>query len=120
MANILYRVRQPFNVNSFALAAASAVLQDEAYLENGKRINKAGLIQVGEGLAALGLSYIPSVGNFICFDVKTDGAKVYQALLEKGVIVRPLANYGMPHHLRVSIGLKSENQRFLDALASVL
>ena len=120
VANILNRVRQPFNVNSFALAAASAVLQDEAYLENSKRINKEGLMQVGKGLTALGLSYIPSVGNFICFDVKTDGAKVYQALLEKGVIVRPLANYGMPHHLRVSIGLKSENQRFLDALVSVL
>jgi histidinol-phosphate aminotransferase len=120
VANILNRVRQPFNVNSFALAAAAAVLSDEAYLEKGKRINKEGLTQIGEGLASLGLSYIPSVGNFICFKVVEEGEKVYQALLTKGVIVRPLANYGMPYHLRVSIGLKSENQRFLDALASVL
>jgi len=120
VANILNRVRQPFNVNSFALAAAAAVLSDNEYLENGKRLNKEGLVQIGEGLAALGLSYIPSVGNFICFDVVEDGSKVYQALLKEGVIVRPLANYGMPHHLRVSIGLKNENQRFLDALASVL
>ena len=120
VANILNRVRQPFNVNSFALAAAAAVLSDDAYLEKGKRINKEGLVQIGEGLTALGLSYIPSVGNFICFDVAKDALTVYQALLKEGVIVRPLANYGMPHHLRVSIGLKSENQRFLDALASVL
>jgi len=120
VANILNRVRQPFNVNSFALAAAAAVLADGEYLEKGKKINKEGLVQVGEGLTALGLSYIPSVGNFICFDVIEDGAKVYQALLQEGVIVRPLANYGMPHHLRVSIGLKSDNQQFLDALASVL
>jgi len=120
VANILNRVRQPFNVNSFALAAASAVLSDDAYLEKGRQVNKEGLVQVAEGLAALGLSYIPSVGNFICFDVGGDGGKVYQNLLKEGVIVRPLANYGMPHHLRVSIGLKGENQRFLDALASVL
>jgi len=120
VANILNRVRQPFNVNSFALAAAAAVLSDDKYLEKGKRINKEGLVQVSEGLASLGLSYISSVGNFICFHVIADGVKVYQALLQEGVIVRPLANYGMPHHLRVSIGLKSENQRFLDALASVL
>lgn len=120
IANILNRVRQPFNVNSFALAAAAAVLSDEAYLDKGRQVNKDGLVQIAEGLKALGLSYIPSVGNFICFDVLQDGAKVYQELLKEGVIVRPLANYGMPHHLRVSIGLKGENQRFLDALASVL
>jgi histidinol-phosphate aminotransferase len=120
VANILNRVRQPFNVNSFALAAAAAVLSDDAYLEKGKCINKEGLLQVGEGLASLGVSYISSNANFICFDVVQEGAIVYQALLEKGVIVRPLANYGMPHHLRVSIGLKTQNQRFLDALASVL
>jgi histidinol-phosphate aminotransferase len=120
VANILNRVRQPFNVNSFALAAAAAVLSDAEYLEKGKRINKEGLEQVEEGLTALGLSYIPSVGNFICFEVKVSGDAIYHALLKKGVIVRPLANYGMPHQLRVSIGLKNENQQFLDALSSVL
>jgi len=120
IANILNRVRQPFNVNSFALAAAAAVLSDLQYLSKGRQLNDEGLVQVADGLTSLGLSYIPSVGNFICFEVKEGGGEVYQALLEQGVIVRPLANYGMPFHLRVSIGLKSENQRFLDALAKVL
>mgnify|MGYP000553574726 CR=1 FL=1 len=120
ITDILNRVRQPFNVNSFALAAAKAVLSDAEYLEQAKRVNKAGLQQVEKGLQMLGLNFIPSLGNFICFELAQEGVVVYQALLEKGVIVRPLANYGMPNHLRVSIGLENENQRFLEALASVL
>jgi len=120
ITDILNRVRQPFNVNSFALAAATAVLSDTEYLEQSKKVNNAGLQQVEKGLKALGLNYIPSLGNFICFELAQEGGVVYQALLEQGVIVRPLANYGMPCHLRVSIGLEYENQRFLDALAIVL
>lgn len=120
VANILNRVRQPFNANSFALAAAAAVLNDVDYLEKGKQINRDGLSQVASGLEALGLSYIPSVGNFICFDTGTDEVQVYNDLLQEGVIVRPVGNYGMSGHLRVSIGLAEENQRFLDALAKVL
>lgn len=120
IANILNRVRQPFNVNSFALAAAAAVLSDDAYLSRGKQVNKEGMLQLEEGLTELGLTYISSVGNFISFDVDGNGNDVYQALLQEGVIVRPLANYGMPHHLRVSVGLKAENQRFLDVLSSIL
>lgn len=120
VANILNRVRQPFNVNSFALAAAAAVLNDTDYLAKGKQINKDGLSQVSAGLTSLGLSFIPSVGNFISFDTGRDEMQVYNDLLHKGVIVRPVGNYGMSQHLRVSIGLPEENQRFLDALAQVL
>jgi histidinol-phosphate aminotransferase len=71
--------------------------------------------QITEGLAALGLKYIPSYGNFVSFEVK-DAAGVFQRLLKAGVIVRPIAGYGMPNHLRVSIGLASENARFLESL----
>lgn len=120
VANILNRVRQPFNANSFALAAAAAVLDDSEYLARGKQINNDGLSQVAAGLAALGLSYIPSVGNFISFDTGRDEMEVYNALLHKGVIVRPVGNYGMAGYLRVSIGLPEENARFLEALAAVL
>ena len=120
IADILNRVRQPFNVNSPALAAAAAVLKDTAYLLKGRQLNREGLRQIEQGLTALGLTYIPSVGNFMSFDTQANGLEIYQALLHKGVIVRPLANYGMPAHLRVSIGLAQENQRFLDALAQVL
>jgi histidinol-phosphate aminotransferase len=82
-------------------------------------LNRRGLQQLEEGFRALGLPFIPSVGNFITVEVG-DGAAVYQALLRMGVIVRPIANYGMPRHLRVSVGLDSENGRFLATLAKVL
>lgn len=120
IADVLNRIRHPFNVNSLALAAATAVLSDVDYLAKGKQINQEGLAQIESGLTAMGLSYIPSAGNFICFDAGQDGQEVYQALLHKGVIVRPLGGYGMPSHLRVSIGLRQENQRFLDALTQVV
>jgi histidinol-phosphate aminotransferase len=120
IADVLNRVRHPFNANSLALSAACAALGDEAYLLESKQINEQGLRQVERGLEGLGVDYIPSVGNFICFDTGRDGIEVYQALLQQGVIVRPVANYGMPGHLRVSIGLAAENERFLDALKLVL
>jgi len=119
IADILNRIRHPFNVNSPALAAASAVLSDSDYLARGKKLNQDGLVQIVTGLTAQGLEYIPSVGNFICFDSGRNGNDVYQALLHKGVIVRPLGGYAMPSHLRVSVGLSHENQRFLDALSEV-
>lgn len=120
ITNVLNRVRHPFNVNSAALASAAAVLTDDQYLQKGCQLNAQGLRQVEEGLEKLGLSYIPSVGNFISFDTGRDAGPIYQALLKEGVIVRPVANYGMPNHLRVSIGLESENARFLEALAKVI
>ncbi|WP_336368567.1 histidinol-phosphate transaminase [Marinobacter sp. C2H3] len=120
IADVLNRVRQPFNVDSIALAAATAVLDDEAYLERSRAVNTAGLAQLAEGFDGLGLPYIPSFGNFIAVDVGDQAGDVYQALLVRGVIVRPVAGYGMPRHLRVSVGLEHENRRFLDALAEVL
>jgi histidinol-phosphate aminotransferase len=120
VTNILNRVRQPFNVNSFALAAAVASLQDEAFVGQSRALNSAGMTQLEAGLTALGLAYIPSKANFIAFDTARPCVPVFNALLQQGVIVRPVANYGLPTYLRVSIGLESENARFLAALKQVL
>ncbi|WP_439858878.1 histidinol-phosphate transaminase [Pseudomonas sp. MBLB4136] len=120
VADVLNRVRQPFNVNSLALAAACAALDDEEYLRRSRQANDAGMAQLQDGLRALGLSWIPSRGNFIAVDFARDTAALNQALLREGVIVRPVAGYGMPNHLRVSIGTAQENTRFLAALAKVL
>src|SRR5699024_10786507 len=120
IADVLNRVRQPFNVNSIALAAAEAALGDTEYVEYNRSVNTAGLVQIAEGLQALKLEYIPSVANFIGFDCGRPAGPVFEALLREGVIVRPLAGYGMPNHLRVSIGLAEENERFLTALQKVL
>ncbi|MBN7769336.1 histidinol-phosphate transaminase [Marinobacter daepoensis] len=120
IADILNRVRQPFNVDTVALCAATAVLSDEAYLQKSREVNEAGLRQLADGFDRMGLPYIPSVGNFIAVEVGESAMGVYQALLAHGVIVRPVAGYGMPRHLRVSVGLPHENERFLDALAEAL
>ncbi len=120
VADMLNRIRQPFNVNSFALAAATAALADQAYIEQTKQLNDKGMRQLENGLHDLGLSTIPSKGNFIAVDVGLQADKVFQALLQQGVITRPISNYGLPRHLRVSIGLPTENARFLSALKVVL
>ncbi|MCG7199911.1 histidinol-phosphate transaminase [Marinobacter pelagius] len=120
IADILNRVRQPFNVDTVALAAATAVLGDEDYLKRSREVNAAGLKQLADGFDRMGLPYIPSAGNFIAVEVGEQAQAIYHALLEHGVIVRPIAGYGMPEHLRVSVGLPRENERFLDALAEAL
>ncbi|MEZ5505200.1 MAG: histidinol-phosphate transaminase [Gammaproteobacteria bacterium] len=120
VANILNRVRQPFNVDSFALAAATAVLDDADYLQRSRQINREGMQQLVQGFNKLGLDYIPSAGNFITVHFDREAGPLYQALLREGVIVRPVANYGMPTSLRISIGLPAENARFLQALEKVL
>ncbi len=119
VADLMNRVRQPFNVNSLSLAAATAALNDEAFVRRSHELNRRGMQQIVAGLQQLALDYIPSQGNFITFRVP-DAAGVFQKLLRSGVIVRPVANYGMPDHLRVTIGLESENVRFLDALRQAL
>jgi histidinol-phosphate aminotransferase len=119
VADMLNRVRQPFNVNSLALSAAAAALDDADFLAESKRINDAGMAQLTDGFKALGLDWIPSAGNFVCVRVG-DAGSVFQTLLRKGVIVRPVANYGMPEYLRVSIGLDWQNARFLTALREIL
>ena len=120
IADVLNRVRQPFNVNSLALAAACAALDDADYLAQSRQLNDAGMAQLEAGLRELGLNWIPSKGNFIAVDFGRNTAAINQALLRAGVIVRPVAGYGMPNFLRVSIGLPAENARFLEALAKVL
>jgi len=119
VADLLNRVRQPFNVNSIAQAAALAALDDSAHLDEARRVNTDGMQQLVKGFEQLGLAYIPSAGNFVCVEVGEAG-RVYENLLRAGVIVRPVANYGMPRHLRVTVGLVNENQRFLDALKKIL
>jgi histidinol-phosphate aminotransferase len=119
VADLLNRVRQPFNVNSVAQAAALAALDDSAHLDKARRVNADGMRQLVQGFEQLGLDYIPSVGNFVCVEVGEAG-RVYEQLLRAGVIVRPVANYGMPRHLRITIGQADENQRFLDALKTAL
>nr|VFK38260.1 MAG: histidinol-phosphate aminotransferase [Candidatus Kentron sp. TC]VFK38656.1 MAG: histidinol-phosphate aminotransferase [Candidatus Kentron sp. TC] len=116
IADLLNRVRQPFNVNSMALAAAEAALDDAEHPRRSRRLNDAGYEQLTSAFDGLGLPYIPSVGNFIAVDVGQSGEEVYNRLLKQGVIARPVANYGLPNHLRVTIGLDQENQRFIQAL----
>lgn len=120
ITNIINRVRQPFNVNSLALIAAAAAINDDEFVAKTRDLNQAGMQQWLTGLAALGLSAIPSRGNFLCVDMQQDAAPLFQALLREGVIVRPVANYGLPRHLRISIGLAEENEFGLEALARVL
>lgn len=119
-AELMNRVRQPFNVNAPAQAAAIAALGDQAHIARSAQLNRAGLAQLTAGLAALGLAAIPSLGNFVTVDLGRPAGPVDQALLRQGVICRPVANYGLPNHLRVSIGLEAENARFLAAVRQVL
>lgn len=119
VVDLMNRVRQPFNVSSVALAAAAAALADEEFIARSAELNRRGMEQLTEGLRSLGLEWIPSAGNFVAFRVD-DAQQVNRGLLERGVIVRPIAGYGMPEWLRVSIGLPEENALFLDALQAIL
>jgi histidinol-phosphate aminotransferase len=120
LAGLMNRVRPPFNVNSLALAAATVALQDQEHIQRSQAMNRTGMAQLTAAFTALGLDYIPSVGNFVTVDVGQSGGKVYEALLQRGVIVRPMAGYGLPRHLRVTIGQKNENARLIQALGAVL
>lgn len=117
--DLLNRVRHPFNVNLLALAAAEAALDDAEFLARSYALNRAGMAQLVRGLTALGLAHVPSKGNFLLVKVG-DAARVNSELLQRGVIVRPVANYGLPEFLRVSIGLEAQNTRFLEALKASL
>ncbi len=120
VTELLNRVRQPFNVNALALAGAHAALNDHEHIKQSVAVNRVGMNQLIAGFERLGLDYIPSVGNFICVDVGRSAAEVDSQLLHKGCITRPIGGYGLPHYLRITVGLKDENQRFLQALESVL
>ncbi|MGC9239384.1 MAG: histidinol-phosphate transaminase [Acidithiobacillus sp.] len=117
---LLERMRQPFNVNTLAQVAALAALGDRAHLAATRDNNRLGLQQLQRGLLALGLTTLPAAGNFITFFAPGGGRQVYEALLRRGVIVRPLEPYGLSEYLRVSVGTPEENQRFLQSLGEVL
>ncbi len=119
MIDLLNRVRQPFNVNNLALAGAIAALDDPEFLARSYESNRSGMEQIVAGLKRLGLAHIPSHGNFVTFEV-ADTPGVNARLLKQGVIVRPIGGYGLPNHLRVTIGLEAENRLFLDALEKAL
>src|SRR6185295_12458980 len=123
VADVMNRVRQPFNVNSIALAAAAAALDDMEFVARSYAENLNGLRQLEEGSRALGLEFIPSHGNFITIRVAQgtkNAADMYKRLLRRSVIVRPVAGYGLPEHLRVTVGTAQENDKFLSALAASL
>jgi histidinol-phosphate aminotransferase len=119
VADLMNRVRRPFNVGNLGLAAALAALDDHLFLAESYTLNRQGMEQLISGVKHLGVEHIPSHGNFITIAVP-DGAAINQRLLKQGVIVRPLGGYGMPNHLRVTIGRETENQRFLASLEKAL
>jgi histidinol-phosphate aminotransferase len=119
VADLMNRVRQPFNCNNLALAAATAALDDHEFVAQSYTLNRAGMAQIVAGLKRLGFTHIPSHGNFVTFKAG-DAAMMNQKLLKQGVIVRPVAGYGLPEWLRVTIGTESENNRFLEALEKSL
>ncbi|MFM8461651.1 MAG: histidinol-phosphate transaminase [Polynucleobacter victoriensis] len=123
ITDLLNRIRQPFNVNSLAQAAAIAALADVEFLKKCYELNRAGYAQLTAAFEQMGLRYLPSSGNFVLVKVGDDvnaGAKVNLELLKAGVIVRPVGNYGLPEWLRISIGLPEENQAFIEALKKIL
>lgn len=120
IADLMNRVRQPFNVNAMSLAAAEVALDDQAHVQQAVRVNGEGMQYLTRACDELGLGYIPSVGNFLTVDFGRDAMPIYDALLREGVIVRPIGVYEMPNHLRVTIGTKAENVRFAETLAKVI
>ena len=119
VADLMNRVRQPFNVSSIAQSAAVAALADQEFVHKSRALNAQGMQALTTGFKRLGLSWIPSYANFVSFKVPR-AAEVFQRLLGRGVIVRPIAGYGMPEHLRVTVGTGAENARFLAELEAVL
>ena len=123
LTDLLNRIRQPFNVNSLAQAAAIAAFQDSAFLQQGYEVNRAGYLQLTQAFTEMGLTYLPSAGNFVLVKVGEDdeaGVRVNLALLKCGIIVRPVGNYGLPKWLRISIGLPEENAAFINAFREIL
>jgi histidinol-phosphate aminotransferase len=123
ITDLLNRIRQPFNVNTMAQAAAVAALNDAEFLRKSAQLNADGYRQLTKAFDAMGLEYVSSYGNFVLVKVGQDheaGNRVNLALLKQGVIVRPVGNYGLPQWLRVTIGLPEENSRFIEALKKAL
>ncbi len=120
LVSVLNRVRRPFNVNSIAQAAALAALSDQEHVEASCALAKQSIVALDVGLSALGLQVYPSLGNFVLVDLKRDDADVYQKLLPLGVIVRPMRAWGLPQHVRISVGTQAQTQAVVAAMAKVL
>jgi histidinol-phosphate aminotransferase len=120
VAAMLNRVRQAFNVSSIALAGAVAALEDDAHVEAAVRVAVAERVRVAAALNALGTKTVPTAGNFLLIEAGPNALQRYDALLRSGVIVRPVVNYALPHHLRVTLGTIEQNERFLAAWQGVL
>jgi histidinol-phosphate aminotransferase len=120
IADILNRVRQPFNTNMLAQAAAQASLNDVKHVTKSVKMNNAGKIFLQKTFEEMKLEYLPTMGNFISLNVKQNGLALYQKLLQQGVIVRPVANYDMPEYLRITIGTQQQNERFVETLKQCL
>jgi histidinol-phosphate aminotransferase len=119
LAEIINKVREPFNVNSLALAGAEAALGDKEHVRRTVGVNAEGREYFVRELARLGIPFVPTQGNFMMAEVG-EGMETYEALLREGVIVRPVGGYGFPNHVRISIGTPEENQRVIEALSAVL
>jgi histidinol-phosphate aminotransferase len=119
LCDLFNRVRQPFNGNSMALAAAEAALEDDAFVEQSRLVNQQGLRQLQQGFDQRGLKYIPSAGNFLTVKFGDNAGAVYQGLLERGVIVRPVANYDLPDFLRISVGTSTQIEQLFAALDAI-
>ena len=120
VADLLNRARQPFNVNTLAQVAAIAALEDQEHMQQGVVLNNAEMVKMTHAFEQLGLGWIPSVGNFVSVDLGQPAMPIFSALEQQGVITRPVANYGMPNHLRISIGLPEENERCIQVLTQIL
>jgi len=120
IADLMNRVRQPFNTNSLAQSAAMAALKDKAHVRESVLMNREGLQQLSTGFTGMGLTTIPSVANFICVNLGQPGMQVYEKMLHQGVILRPVDNYGLTNYLRITIGTEKQNQRVLNAMQQVL
>lgn len=120
IADLLNRVRPAFNVNSLALEAARAALNDQEFIRRSREMNSAGMVQLREGLAELGAAVIPSAANFVLARFDRPGAELNEALLRLGVIVRPVGNYGLDNYLRITVGTAAQNRRLLKALGEIL
>lgn len=120
VVEIYNRVRKPFNVNDLAQAAAAAAVEDADFIRDSQKITWEGLDYFAKELDRLGLAHLPSQGNFVLFDTGRDALKVYEALLKRGIIMRPVVNYGLPHHLRLSVGRPEENVAAIGALEEAL
>ena len=125
VADLLNRIRQPFNVSRVALAAAAAALADQDFIEKTRLMNDEQMRWLEKQFDTLGLGFIRSHANFIMVEIEVEmeditAASIHQALLEQGVIVRPLEGYGLPNWLRITVGLAEDNMRLIDTLRSIL